>query len=249
MSLSAIAGFAQGFGASRERKNEQKRHDDWMTYHNNRADQMGSMGAPPQGAGPAYTKMQPGAGGFGYGKPGSGGAGVPGNGDFASLLAAKEGGGRYDTLFGHSQNGGRFAGVDVSKMTLDELAEFSKPSGEYGQWVKGKVGRVATPMGFGQIVGTTMRNTAQQMGLPSDTVFNQETQTNMVNHLAGQRISGGKTPAAKRAGLRAEWEGFHSVSDADLDQAIAKFEANGGSVKPRALGAPQPTMRQGDYPQ
>lgn len=234
MSLSGLAGFAEGFGQAKQKKNDRDRYDQFLAMQEAGINRLGAapMGGPDLISNP--TGIQPGMGGLGYGRASSGGAGVPGNGDFASLLAAKEGGGRYDTLFGHSQNGGRFAGVDVSKMTLDQVSEFARPDGEYGQWVKGKVGRVATPMGFGQIVGTTLRSTMQEMGLPGDTLFDAQTQTAMVNHLAGKRIRGAKSQAAKRAGLRAEWEGFKHVSDADLDQAIAKFEAGGGIASPSA---------------
>jgi len=264
MSLMGLAGFAEGLGNAKQKKNDQARYDQWLQMQEAG---MNSLGAAPQGmGGPDLMRnptggIQPNMGGLGYGRPATGGAGVPGNGDFASLLAAKEGGGRYDTLFGHSQNGGRFAGVDVSKMTLDQASDFASPSGEYGQWVKSKVGRVATPMGFGQIVGTTLRATAKEMGLPGDTLFDERTQTAMVNHLAAKRIRGAKSQAAKRAGLRAEWEGFKNVSDADLDRAIAKFEAGGGLPSPAqaapataqpiqqppaaitALGAPRPPYR------
>jgi len=71
---------------------------------------------------------------------------------FLGVMDKHEGGGSYDTLFGHSQD--KF-GVKPSEMTLGQLYAFSDPSGEYGQWVKGQVGRVATPMGRYQFVGTT----------------------------------------------------------------------------------------------
>ena len=247
MSLMGLAGFAEGFGQAKQKKNDRESYDRWVALQEAGISRLGAP--PPQGGmdlsegnsggGGSYGVSQPG----GYGQPSSGGAGIPGNGDFASLLAAKEGGGRYDTLFGHSQNGGRFAGVDVSRMTLDQVSEFARPDGEYGQWVKGKVGRVATPMGFGQIVGTTLRSTMKEMGLPGDTIFDAKTQTAMVNHLASKRIRGAKTQAAKRAGLRAEWEGFKNVSDAELDMAIAKFEAGGGLASPAQQPAPLVMMQ------
>jgi hypothetical protein len=36
--------------------------------------------------------------------------------------------------------------------------------------------------------------------------------------------------------MRAEWEGFKNVSDAQLDAAIANFEQNGSELTPRPLG-------------
>lgn len=168
-----------------------------------------------------------------YGSEGGGRAGTNAKSGsiFSNLLAQHEGGGRYDTLFGHSQKeGGRFAGVDVSKMTIGQALEFANPSGEYGQWVKqrlaesGQNPRVATPMGRGQIVGSTLSRAVQQLGLGMDTPFNAQTQDMIIDHLARQRLSGQSSMAGKRQAMRAEWEGFKHVPDTVLDQAILQFE-------------------------
>lgn len=144
-----------------------------------------------------------------------------------SLMDRTEGGGNYDTLFGHSQRfNGEFQGVRVSEMTIGELSQFSSTSGQYGQWVKGQVGRVATPMGRYQIVGTTLRETAERMNLGPDTVFTPEVQDAMFHHLATQALSGKTSQEAKRAAMRATWEGFGSVPDSELDRAIAQFEGS-----------------------
>ena len=132
----------------------------------------------------------------------------------------------FDTLFGHSQrDGGKFAGIKPSEMTLAELEAFTDVNGEYGQWVKGKVGRVATPVGAGQIVGTTMRRAAKALNLPPDTKFTPEVQMQMVDFLAREAISGPKSAEGKRKALRGVWEGFKSVNDAELDRAIEAYEA------------------------
>ena len=146
------------------------------------------------------------------------------------LIDKTEGGGDYDTLFGFSQKGGReFAGVKPSEMTIGELKRFASPSGSYGQWVKGKVGRVATPMGRYQFVGTTLAATAKKMGLPDTAVFDQRTQDAMFAFKVRERLSKKSSPEGKREALRAEWEGFKSASNAELDNAIASFE-NGAPV-------------------
>lgn len=146
-------------------------------------------------------------------------------GSLIDLIDRTEGGGDYSTLFGHSQRGGgQFSGVDISNMSINEALEFASPSGEYGQWVKGKVGRVATPMGRYQIVGSTLKAAIKDLGISGDTQFSSEVQDQIAGYLAHKRISGAKSQEAKRAALRAEWEGFKHVSDQELDMAIKDFE-------------------------
>ena len=145
---------------------------------------------------------------------------------YAPLQAAidkTESGGSYDTLLGHSQkSGGAFEGVAVSQMTVGQAIEFS--NGDYAEFSKDKVGRKATPMGRYQIVGATLAATAREMGLPPDTLFDKDTQDAMFAHLVQKAISTASTLKGKRAALRGVWEGFHSLSDAELDNAIAHFE-------------------------
>jgi hypothetical protein len=77
-----------------------------------------------------------------------------------------ESGGDYNALFGYSnREGGRYGGTQLTDMTVNQALDFSQPSGDYGQWVKGQVGHVATPMGAYQVVGTTLRAAQQGLGL------------------------------------------------------------------------------------
>ena len=242
MAMGAIGAFAEGLGsgiqAGRARKQREEdnarmdRYLDLMERQPQQASFPGGMGASPVYGG------QPGQSVGGYGTPQQGA--VSGGSGMFDLIDKHEGGGNYDTLFGHSQNGGRFDGVRVSDMTLSQLYDFTSPSGEYGQWVKGQVGRVATPMGRHQIVGSTLRAAATKMGLSPDTKFTPQVQDSIANYLARNRLAGATSPAAKRAAMRAEWEGFKHVSDSSLDAAIAQFEANGGMMRPRPMGAMQP---------
>lgn len=240
MSLAALSGFAEGFaGAYSDRKDRDERKLD-----RDRQDKILAMYGG-MGANPSMLYQGPGAGGGGGmgAAPGAGASGGDANGvsSFLNLIDSTEGGGRYDTLYGHAQNGGKFDGVDVSSMTLAQLYEFSDPSGPYGQWVAANNnGTVATPMGRYQIVGSTLRSAADEMGLSPDTPFNANTQNAVAAHLARRRLAGADSPAAKRAAMRAEWHGFRNVSDAALDQAIAQFEAAGGILSSRPLGAAGP---------
>lgn len=143
--------------------------------------------------------------------------------NFLDLIDKTEGGGDYDTLFGYS-NKSKFAGVNVSERTIGELIEFSNPKGEYGQWVKDKVGRVATPMGRYQFVGSTMKAVAKEMGLSMDTVFDKETQDAMFAHYLKKRINSAETMSGKIEAIRSGWEGFRSVDSGTLADLINKYE-------------------------
>lgn len=108
--------------------------------------------------------------------------------------------GSYNTLFNNSQMPGKpFEGTKVSQMTLDQLYDFSNPSGAYGQYVKGvnPENRVATPMGYFQIVGDTLRDFAGQLGLPGDTVFNKDVQEKLARAIFDKQGSGAWPGAVK----------------------------------------------------
>ena len=145
--------------------------------------------------------------------------------------------GGYDTLFGNFEKSSTpFKGVSVSTMTLGELADFSRASGAYGQYVKprlgkntyaGRKGYTSTPMGKYQIVGSTLRDLTNRMKLPSDTVFNKETQDKMFLFLARENLAKAKNPQAKRENLRSIWEGFKHVDNSTLDKIIKEIDTNG----------------------
>jgi len=107
-----------------------------------------------------------------------------------------ESGGDYNALFGFSNRpGGRFAHIQPTRMTVGQMAEFTKPSGEYAQWVKSQIGRVATPTGAYQAVGTTMRAAMDALGLDPNTPYDKATQDRI-----GQWIYATQGPGA--------WEGW-----------------------------------------
>lgn len=164
------------------------------------------------------------------------------SGGLLGLIDRTEGGGNYSTLFGHAQReGGAFAGVDVSKMSIAQVLDFTKPTGAYAQWVAKQVGRVATPTGRFQIVGSTLRNAVKALGLGMDAAFDATTQDKIAGYLAANRLRSASTPEGKRQAMRAEWEGFKHVSDAELDRAIADFEGKGSSIGVEASEFPQGT--------
>ena len=88
-----------------------------------------------------------------------------------------ESGGDYDALFGYQNRpNGAFAGIKVSQMPVGDVIKFTSPSGKYGQYVKGQVGRVATPVGAYQVVGTTLRDAVKALGIDPNQKFDKATQ-------------------------------------------------------------------------
>lgn len=92
-------------------------------------------------------------------------------------IFAGESGGDYNALFSYAnRDGGPFANVKLTEMSVDDAIAFSNPRGEYAAWVRGKVGRTATPMGAYQIVGTTLREAKKALGLRGDELMDEAMQ-------------------------------------------------------------------------
>ncbi len=155
-----------------------------------------------------------------------------------NMLRAREAD-NYDTLYGNFEKKKDSPVFDykVTEKTLGELVEFSKPSNAYGKYVKPRLGKntearrrglTSTPMGKYQIVGTTLRGIIKDMRLPSDLVFNKETQDAMFLFLARQKMQGKKTLAQKRQALKETWEGFRSskVTKEQLNQMVSEIESS-----------------------
>jgi hypothetical protein len=159
--------------------------------------------------------------------------------DLFSLMDGVEGevGGNYDTLYGHAQrDGNKYAGTQVTGMTLDELDQFAGLNSEYGKWVKANnpKGDFATPVGRYQIVGTTRRYVAKALGLSGDTVFTKDVQDQMARYLATEALKGKAPGEESRKALAGVWDGFNTgkVSPDAFDRAIENFR-NG--VTPRQV--------------
>ena len=92
-------------------------------------------------------------------------------------IFAGESGGDYDALFGYQNRpDGIFSGIKVSEMPIADVIKFTSPSGAYGEYVKGQVGRVATPVGAYQVVGSTLRGAVEALGLDPNQKFDKATQ-------------------------------------------------------------------------
>ena len=92
-------------------------------------------------------------------------------------IFAGESGGDYNALFGYqNREGGRFANTRLTDMTIEDVMRFTDPRGPYAEYVRGQVGRTATPVGAYQVVGTTLRDAVDALGLDPSTQFTPETQ-------------------------------------------------------------------------
>ena len=152
-------------------------------------------------------------------------------------ISISEGNTNPNTLLGYQeQPGGRFAGTQISGMTLDELYNFTSGSSPYADYSRGAVGRMATPLGQFQIVGTTLRNTAKELGLPGDTVFTPEVQKQMGEHLLNNRLArAGNDPQAIVSNLRAEWEGLKKLPGKDILHLVGKHVGGEEGMRLKAL--------------
>ncbi len=116
-------------------------------------------------------------------------------------IFAGESGGDYDALFGFSNRPGQpFANTRLRDMTVDQAIAFSDPSGPYARWVKGKIGRVATPMGAYQIVGTTLRAAKKGAGLTGNERMDEATQDRLGQWILAKQGTGA-------------WEGYRGPRD------------------------------------
>ncbi|MDC7745030.1 hypothetical protein [Rhizobium binxianense] len=149
---------------------------------------------------------------------------------FLAAIDKTEGAGDYDTLFGHAQKDGPFAGTAISQMPIRDVLAFTDPSGAYAQFVKGKVGRVATPVGKYQTVGTTLRSAVGALGLDPNAPYDKATQDRVASYLARQRIASADTLPGKIQALRAEWQGFKNVPDSEMAQIVADLQS--GAMAP-----------------
>jgi hypothetical protein len=92
-------------------------------------------------------------------------------------IFAGESGGDYNALYGYQNRpGGRFADTRLTDMTIYDVLGFTDPSGAYADYVRGEVGRTATPVGAYQVVGSTLRDAVDALDLDPSTRFTPEVQ-------------------------------------------------------------------------
>jgi len=156
-------------------------------------------------------------------------------------IFATESGGDYNALYNYANRAGNpFAGFNLTGMTVDEALEFASPSGPYAQYVKGQVGRVATPMGAYQVVGSTLAEAKKGLGLTGSEMMTEDLQDKI-----GQWIYKTQGPSA--------WEGLKGKDmatpmDRAREEELRMQMLASGTAPQAAPRAPLSALRQ-DRPQ
>ena len=158
-----------------------------------------------------------------------------------SRIFATESSGDYNALYNYAnREGSPFAGFKLTGMTVDEALEFANPSGPYAQYVKGQVGRVATPMGAYQVVGSTLADAKKGLGLTGSEMMTEDLQDKI-----GQWIYKTQGPSA--------WEGLKGKDmatpmDRAREEELRQQMLATGMAPRTAPRAPLSALRQ-DRPQ
>lgn len=164
---------------------------------------------------------------------------IQGIADAISIGEGTQGEGGYKVILGNAQ---KRLGVDVTTMSIDGLLRFSRPGGAFANFSKTVTedGRVATPMGKYQIVGTTLRSLKKEMGLTGNEIFDKQMQDRMFLHLLNRRglqkfQAGEITQARFMENLSKEWAGIkNSQRSRDAVTAIVSDLTAGGGFTPPA---------------
>ena len=126
----------------------------------------------------------------------------PGWDTFKPQVSQRESGGDPNALLNFSnREGGQFAGVKVTNMTVDQAIDFARVGGPYANYTREQVGRVATPMGEFQIVGRTLRQAKEDMGLTGNELMTPELQEQIAQHLYNNYGESPWAASAPRDGL------------------------------------------------
>nr|WP_246726156.1 lytic murein transglycosylase [Rhizobium laguerreae] len=127
-------------------------------------------------------------------------------------------------------------------MPIRDVIAFTDPSGPYAQSVKSQTGRVATPVGRYQVVGTTLRNAVGALGLDPNAPFDKNAQDAVGAYLARQRIASADSLPGQIAALRQEWHGFKNVPDEQLAQVVADLRSGNGAIPPLDVASANPPV-------
>lgn len=93
-------------------------------------------------------------------------------------IFAGESGGDYNALFNYqNRKDGLFSDIKLTKMTLDEVLDFTNPRGAYANYVGlNNKGIISTPVGAYQVVGRTLRQAKEDLNLSGNEIFSKSLQ-------------------------------------------------------------------------
>ena len=148
------------------------------------------------------------------------------------LMTSRESGsGGYDSLYDQSQKE-TFKGIVPTEMTIGEILAFQKKrgAGSYAAFVKANnpSGKLSTPVGKFQYVGSTLQDEVDKNGYDLNSKFDAAMQSKIFYNHANRIIKNLKTQGGKRSKMRSTWEGFKSkkaVSDKEIDALIAEIQS------------------------
>lgn len=192
-----------------------------------------------------------------------------------ALFAQHESPNGVDSLFGGLDTT-LFKSTPVSQMSLGKVLEFTsaRGAGSYHAASKSELvgtdtyaarnGLGTTPVGKYQFVGDTLdlmkgRGAFKDLGIDENTIFNEETQDKLYIWLMNDEIKrAGKDPAARRAAIRGQFEGFqrkdkntglYLVSDGQIDSVIEEIETGTFSAAKSTIGRidTQPIVQRMDW--
>ena len=157
-------------------------------------------------------------------------------------IFAGESGGDYNALFGYQNRpNGQFSNVQVSQMPVGDVIAFTDPSGPYAQYVRGQVGHVATPVGAYQVVGSTLRDAVNALGIDPSTRFDQQTQDRIGQWILENQGTGAWE--GYQAGATPSQQPYTQVSTRGMDTQMPQPQ------QPRGLLEYFGVQKQGSGPQ
>lgn len=134
----------------------------------------------------------------------------------------------YDSLYGNSQREGKpFSSIKVTDMTLGEVLAFQKDRSpeSYGKWVEKKnpKKKLSAPVGRFQFVGSTLEPLVARLELDLTQKFTPQLQDYLFEEHITSLFEGISSIPAKRQILKDQWEGFQSLSNAELDEIVKEY--------------------------
>ena len=124
--------------------------------------------------------------------PGEGGYSLVDLKERISLAEGTSDAGGYDRLLGGQET--KNFKIKPTEMTVQEILDFQLKRGEgsYAEYANSEVGRISTPVGKYQVVGSTLQGLVDQGIVDPNEKFDENTQERIGTHLITTDLAGGK---------------------------------------------------------